>query len=360
LPYQLSSKKPTVEQRHPPLCSFSSGKAYLWSLVGDELDKLQDSAVSPLHILDAACHSLITRNLFPTDSLYYGLDVSSSRLRSALSIKKPNDILYQADLTRPLSLDSNFDCVVSCNTMSHLPIHQQTFALTNLINACRFNGSLFVNFSLNAGVPPALNILLKNFKTVKPIYFESTLSSSDQKLGLINSINVFQKIHDNELKLPNDASLHYQVLFCSYNRISGLDDTGKAPRNSNSVLILSSLPQTSVQCFEDDTHAFNAILASCETPTFLFSEKLYTSAYGKKLRSKLPVNILELSMNISRDSLSNNVYIFGLEKQWTMNLSHDRISINQIRELDHVSVIFALVRFRAGSVCTPSLIIDDC
>ena len=72
------SKKPNVNLDLPPLCEFRSGKGYLWSLIRDRLSAIQESSTTPVHILDAACHALITRNMFPQRCLYYGVDISMS------------------------------------------------------------------------------------------------------------------------------------------------------------------------------------------------------------------------------------------------------------------------------------------
>ena len=63
--------KPKLTIDKPPLCSFRSSKGYLWGLVRDRLDCIQSQTKRPIHILDAACHSLITRNMFPESSLLW-------------------------------------------------------------------------------------------------------------------------------------------------------------------------------------------------------------------------------------------------------------------------------------------------
>ena len=140
--------KPKLINDKPPLCSFRSSKGYLWGLVRDRLDSIQSQLKRPIHILDAACHSLITRNMFPELSFYYGLDISLARLSPAQKSKRPNDVLYRADLSRKLPLDSMFDVVVSCNTMSHLPFDQQEKAVASLIASCVAGGDLIINFTM--------------------------------------------------------------------------------------------------------------------------------------------------------------------------------------------------------------------
>ena len=114
----LSLIKPKLVNK-APLCTFRSSKSYLWGVVRDRLHIL--SSTPSLNVLDAACHSLITRHIFPSNWNYFGLDISRSRLTSAFSKKKSNDVLFLADLTKQLPSSLLLDVVVSLNTLSHLP-----------------------------------------------------------------------------------------------------------------------------------------------------------------------------------------------------------------------------------------------
>ena len=114
-------------------CNFRTSKAYLWGLINSLLmDYLDTSSSSNLSVLDAACHSLITRDMFPSSFKYYGLDVSSKRLLTALKIKRAFRCSSSCRLDRQFTLCHCFDVVVSCNTLSHLPSVQQHSALRNL------------------------------------------------------------------------------------------------------------------------------------------------------------------------------------------------------------------------------------
>ena len=177
-----SPNKPKVNLNLPPLCAFRSSKEVLWALIRDRLSVIE-SAQSPLHILDAACHALITRNMFPSNSFYYGLDISSSRLKKAFALKQQEDILYRADLAHPFGLNGAFDVVVSCNTMSHLPPSQQNSSLTNLCHSLKKGGDLFVNYSLELGLMNATQQLLRDFEWVEAIYFDSFRSASDESFS---------------------------------------------------------------------------------------------------------------------------------------------------------------------------------
>ena len=106
-------KKPTFELKREPLSAVRSSKAYLWGYVRELLEKEQNRSDLSLKCLDAACHSLITRDMIPEEMEYYGVDISLSRLNLAMNKKKPKDQLYWADLTEKLNLSNCFDVVLS-------------------------------------------------------------------------------------------------------------------------------------------------------------------------------------------------------------------------------------------------------
>ena len=189
----LSHKKPVFSLDSAVHCSFRSSKAYLWGLISERLATTQKDHGEPLHILDAACHALLTRNMFPDISRYYGLDVSSSRLTKAFSLKRPDDILYQADLCHSLSLDGCFDVVVSCNTLSHLPGSQQYSALHNLTNSCVNGGSLLFNCNIDPLLQTFTQYLSSNFSSLEIVYFDSYRSLADEDSSKISSRNIREK-----------------------------------------------------------------------------------------------------------------------------------------------------------------------
>ena len=169
----LSSKKPVFSIDSPIHCTFRSSKAYLWGLISDRLFSIQQDSPRSLQILDAACHALITRGIFPNSSSYHGLDISVSRLKKAFSCKRPLDVLYHADLCHPLGLDNCFDVVVSCNTLSHLPDSQQLTALRHLTSSCVPDGSLFVNCNTTSPLQSFTQFLASSFSSLEVVYFDS-------------------------------------------------------------------------------------------------------------------------------------------------------------------------------------------
>ena len=141
----LHSSKLIIDLQLPPLCHFSITKAYLWGVIRHILtNKNYHFDTSPT-VLDAACHQLITRSMFPSNYKYYGLDISLTRLRKGQSFLKDSDSLFLADITLPLNINMTMDVVVSCNTFSHLPDSQQLVALDNLISCCVYGCLLYTS-----------------------------------------------------------------------------------------------------------------------------------------------------------------------------------------------------------------------
>ena len=187
MPLILSFSKPRLSD-HIPLCSFRSSKSYLWGLVRDRLHSLSPDL--PLDSLDAACHSLLTRHIFPPSWNYCGLDISRSRLSSGFAKKKPDDLLFLADLTKPLPSTLLFDVVVSLNTLSHLPEESQITALINLSSCCKPSSYFFVNASVDSNLSALTHLLLSKFDSVEPIYLNSFKSCADEDNGVVNEDNV--------------------------------------------------------------------------------------------------------------------------------------------------------------------------
>jgi hypothetical protein len=358
---RLNAKKPCLAKTDS-LCNFRTSKAYLWGLVRDHLDQLQKVANAPLLILDAACHALITRGMFPQDSRYYGLDIAKERLIASRIKRLPGDTLYWADLTKALPLQRCFDVVVSCNTLSHLPPKQQAQATANLIDACRPGGDLLINASIDQeGLMPLTMNLLKNFDYVEPIYFDSFLSQVDEEKNMINAKNVVNKTLINEQNLPNDACIHQQVLFRAHGCLRQ-GDTQEPPQSSKDELLqLTDVPQILRRSFANDIEMMNDQILWNSNPLVLLSSGLYNHEYGHQLRHKLKslgVNTSRLGINLELPNLDQPVIILGLEQQWCFNLAEERLAVNRVRDIAP-SVTFALVSTRAGKSCQPSLVAQD-
>ena len=355
----IKKSKPVFSTTHS-LCSFRTSKAYLWGLVQSRLLELSHSIANPLSCLDAACHALITRDMFPDNCNYYGLDISTSRLQKAFSLKKKLDHLLKADLCRKLPLSSSFDVVVSLNTLSHLPAKQQFLALSNLINSVCQTGSFFVNTSISHDLMDISLKLTSEFESVEVVYFDSYLSRQMENDNLVNSSNVLGLLQDNEFNLPNDASLHSQVLFIATNRISGSKKCDLNFLNSSKITVLNSSPKVSKYQFANDFQFINSNLLS-NVDVVLLTSRLYSSPYGSKLIalfSERSVNVQILGQ-FSPPSAQVSTFVLGLEAEWTSSIAADRISFNLLRESESISLSIVLVSQRDGESCSPSLIVSD-
>ena len=250
------------------------------------LNESQLSANKPLHILDAACHSLITRDMFPPSCFYYGLDISKSRLDLAFKKKLSSDILFMADLTKDLTLRSCFDSIVSLNTMSHLSKPFQLIAINNLLATLKQGGNFFLNSSVSDSIHIS-PLLLPLFSTITPVYFDSYRSADMELKSLVNSSNVLSLLSDNELNIPNDACFHQQILFVckSYKPLAAAVPTSliKLRQFSGSLdklISLNSLPKLSRINYPTDDFLFEN-LSDRKSTLLLLTSDLINSTYGQ-------------------------------------------------------------------------------
>lgn len=362
----FQSTKPSISIGSP-LCTFRTSKAYLWGLVRKLLHEKQEVSQSPLHILDAACHSLITRSMFPAGCFYYGLDISKSRLEVASSRRLSEDILFIADLTKDLKLRSCFNVVVSLNTMSHLLEPYQSKAVNNLLMTLRASGSLFLNSSVSDSFHLA-RLLQPLFTSVTPVYFDSYVSAEMEKNSLVNAGNVSSLLIANELNIPNDACLHQQVLFIceqylpsSPKPASLLDKLRRQNNLSSKLVSLNILPNLSRINLKTDSDLFNSSFNDRQV-IFLFTPYLASSPYGHSLISKLQLlgfSTHELTLDFIVEHDCSAIYILGLENEWCDDLNSARIAINNIRSKTSSSINLVFVSNRQSTSCTPSVVLCD-
>ena len=357
----LPRTKPSFSVDSPTLCTFRSSKAYLWGLIYQRLCDSSNTSSSSHRVLDAACHALITRRMFPDSYQYYGLDISVSRLQKAFALKHKNDNLFHADLCKPLCLDSCFEVVVSCNTLSHLPHSQQLLALNHLSSSCVSGGSLYINSNTNSQIPLFTQFLLSNFSSLEVVYFDSYRSFRDEEASLINSSNIKDKLVSNEFNVPNDACFHSQVLFIAHGFKSS--SPRKLPPSSTSKIIrLNSVPNVECVNFKSDSEILSSKYPSSSS-IFLLTSKLFNSHAGESIRLALNPLVSTVSslddFNLTEFNPRFSVCILGLEAEWTANIASDRILVNNIRELPGISLSLLVVTNRDNSTCTPSLICSD-
>lgn len=360
---KVERNKPIFDMTTAPcLCTFRSSKSYVWGLLRERMHCLQKQTDYKLKIWDAACHALITREIFPQDSYYFGIDIAKSRLSQAFKRKRKDDVLFWGDLCKPIPLHNCFDIVNSCNTFSHLPIDEHKSALINLVNACKTGGHLFINLCINDRMMEVVNYLDRHFREVEVVYYDSFLSKSDEELNLVNSSNVADKVKVNEFNLLNDASLHAQVLFLAKERIHNELKSLIPKVIPNKIIKLTHTPVIQKLNFESDEKFLSALVPD-PSICIAFTSKLIKSEYGYRLRKalqKLNIHTFELGSNVDDTLLSKDkIYVLGLELEWSENTTNDRVHLNKLKQFNGVSIHLVLVATRDDSACTPSLVAGD-
>ena len=339
-------------------CDFRTSKAYLWGLINHLLASHIDSSENSRNsVLDAACHALITRSMFPDGYNYYGLDVSSKRLQSAFKIKSDQDVLLRADLTRKFTISHCFDVVVSCNTLSHLSFSQQRTALDNLLSLVVPRGKLFINMAIDEHMMTHCSVLLSAFESVEAIYFDSFRSSIAEFSSKVNKSNVADLLVDYEFCLPNQACLHRQVLFIC-NSFVGKNRNSLPEFSRSSITTISSLPSVSHLTFPDDAQMLRELSSS--VTQLLITSKLFSSPYFNSLQASLDKHGYQYDVLDGNSVPANSTLaVLGLENEWSSDVSLDRTFVNLLREIPDTNLILASVSRRDGLVCTPSLVLSD-
>lgn len=359
----IPTKKPIFDISSPPLCDFRTSKAYLWGLIKQRLSTIVFDSNSSLNALDAACHSAITRQMFPSSLSYYGLDISLTRLRSAVNHSRDSDIFYHCDLTKPIPFNSAFDIVVSCNTLSHIPSDQQLYVLTNLLSFLKPGGHLFVNTSIDSLLFHFLQKLLPLFSSVEVTYFDSWLSYENEPPRSNSKLNVVETLDKFEFSIVNDACLHRQVLFSCTSLISSSAPSFPLRPSSGRLLQLNRIPNIVARNFDCDRSLLDDPLIISKVTHALFTPFLYDHSASNFISAHfkhLKISCLKLDANLSLEELkSSTVVVLGLESQWVGDTYAVRRTLNSIRSLSDISIQFIYVERRDGISSTPSPLLSD-
>ena len=367
MPILIKKTKPSLSLDYQPLCTFRSSKAYLWGLIYERLRTYSSlsSHAAPLQILDAACHASITRRMFPDIFIYHGIDISFSRLSTALKNSKSNDKFYRADIVQPLGISNFFDVIVSCNTLSHIPASSRLTALKNLCLALKVKGDLFVNVGLDSNTRHISQFLSSVFNSVEPIYFDSILSHDAERSKLINSDNVHDWVVKNESSLPNDGCLHSQVLFHAKTYLKS-NDVMPPPviinRSSSSIPVLNNISDSSLQTFPTDESFLLEVRKHLPSVLVVVSDPLFNSIDFLPLSNILSsynVPYLSLSQLQSVSSSTSLIYLVGFEQEYVSDIASARLSINRLRQNPKLSLRYCYVQTRANLKLTASLLFSD-
>jgi len=356
----LNPRKPAFSSRLPPLCTFRTSKNYLWCLIRDRLSEY--SSLSPLSILDAACHASLTRKMFPDSCRYFGLDISLSRLNEASKVSISSDRFFHADLIRPLLIKDYFDLIVSCNTISHIPSEFHSSVLQNLCQMLKPGHDLLLNCSLDGSHVSIAQHLLNSFSSIECIYFDSFYSSETEQKSLLGESNITSETIRCESSIPNDASLHQQLLIHARSLNHTPLGINPPPSSADSVTSLNSVPHLSSLVVSDDDELINHLLNNKKTSALFITSKFFSSDAGRRFCLKLdslslPFYVLSLGLNIP--SHLHDFYYVGLEKGWSWDLAQDRLSINQLRQKEHSTNHIVFVKERCNIPCKPSVVTFD-
>ncbi len=356
----LNQGKPAFAKRLPPLCTFRTSKNYLWSVIRDRLSEY--SSLSPPRILDAACHASLTREMFPQSCQYFGLDISLSRLRDACNSSKPADRFFHADLIRPVPVADFFDLIVSCNTISHIPSEFHIEVLKNLCQMLKPGCDLLLNCSLDGSHVSITQHLLESFSSVECIYFDSVYSANAEDKSLLNQSNITSETIRCESSIPNDASLHRQILLHARSLNHSPIGTTPPPSGTDPVTSLNSVPHLSNLVVSDDNELITHLLNHKQDCALFITSKFFSSDIGRRFCSKLdslslPFYVLSLGLTIPSHLL--HFYFVGLEKGWSWDLAQDRLAINQLRQNLHSTNYIVFVKKRCNIACKPSVVNFD-
>lgn len=357
----VKPRKPALSKRSPPLCTFRTSKNYLWCLIRDLLSHYNFS--SSAFILDAACHASLTRNMFPQQFRYFGLDISLSRLSEARKVSAPGDTFFHADLIRPIPVHNYFDIIVSCNTISHIPAEFHSVVLDNLCQMLKYGHDLFLNCSLDGSHAQITRHLLTNFSSVECIYFDSIYSSEVEDISCLNASNIVSQTIRCESSIPNDASIHRQLLLHARSlERSSTDGFTNTLFPSDSLISLNVVPKLTNLVFSDDSEFVYYLSSKKESSSVFITSKFFSTDIGRQFCLELesmsfPFYVLSSGLDIPAHI--HNFYYVGLEQGWSWDLAQDRIAINQLRQRSQSTNYIVFVKKRAGVNCKPSVVSSD-
>ena len=359
-----TSTKPSIDQGNI-FCTFRSSKAYLWGLVAKYLASLQGSSKRSLHILDAACHSLITRNIFPENSLYYGIDIALSRLQKSSSSLRDNDTLYLGDITKVIPpFVSCFDVLVSQNTFSHLPKPLRFTTLEYFISYISSGGSLVISLTIDDELHKYTSLLSSSFERLDSVYFDSIKSIREETYSNINASNIKEMILQNELSFPNNALFHRQVCIFAQGRVQ-TDTPARKPlrgKESFNIIKVNDIPSLSATNYPSDQALMSDSQLLENADICIFSKGFALDPRSSDLHDFFCIHKLKpiiLSNDIPYVPPSSRILLIGFETHWSPDDCADRLFVNRLRSDSSISLNFILVANRFDIACTPSLLSRD-
>lgn len=340
------------------MCDFRSSKAYLWGSI-KELLKAKVGDGEGISMLDAACHELIGKKIFPAKSKYSGVDISDERLEKAMKKKDLNDYLYKADLTKKIYVSGLYEYVVSCNTMSHIIEEDRELFAYNLIQLTKKGGNLILNMPIDQTLGKIGGIFSEEFKDISTCYYDSYKSERDEKNNLINITNIREKLLENEMLIPNEAHLNKQVIICGWEKLSETVYNKGNGGDKKSIIKWNETPKvTKIKVTSDEKGIKIVAENDRETTIIMTSKKLANNNTFKKqlIMQKQTSRLIEDAEYCEPGQI---IYIFGLEREWIDKKQDDvRKNLNRLKKISK-EVIIVWIEKRDGIKTIPSTLMND-
>ena len=110
-------------------------------------------------------------------------------------------------------------------------------------------------------------------------------------------------------------------------------------------------------------HAPKIVSNKTSFSLLIMSSGLISSSYGQHLITELTrfnVSIVSIAdIDPSTIESSSNLLFLGFESEWVGDIASARLKINSLREIDNITILFAIVNYRDNQICTQSLLIQD-
>lgn len=147
-------------------------KSFLYDFLESKLSRFTSGVA-----LDAGSNKFKNIRFFKTDK-YFGLDINLSALQSGLArYRRPDTFGIFADLEKLDALPENsVDIIVSTYTLYSLPREKRMIAIEQLCRLISPDGHFFCELTIDNELGEAREILQKNFKKLKIIYFKNIFS----------------------------------------------------------------------------------------------------------------------------------------------------------------------------------------
>lgn len=146
-------------------------KSIVFNILNEEISKI-NSKIG----IDIACGDGKNNKYFKTKK-YIGIDKDQKLIHSCKKkFKKKNLIFIKDNIYKLYKIKKNAaDLVVSTHTLSHIKKNRIS-AIKNIISLIKPNGFFFCNMDIRNNFDSEKNLITKNFKVIKIIYYKNYLN----------------------------------------------------------------------------------------------------------------------------------------------------------------------------------------